>query len=165
MPINQQMEANVIGYGVLNVFVFGMIARYRDVLLEESDSESDGDQTISEQDLRILLKIHRTRRKYQKKYHTDPTVFKLFSLVLQLNTSSRMPSTLIMAQDYSPKRTDFPNIRSILYERARRMKLYRCLNCANNKSRQDVPFVSFRASTMISYICNYRELFCRMAST
>jgi DNA helicase INO80 len=40
-------------------------------LLEESDSESDGDQTISEQDLRILLKIHRCRRKYQKKYHTD----------------------------------------------------------------------------------------------
>lgn len=61
------------------VFVLVMTTLYSDVLLEESDSESDGDQTISEQDLRILLKIHRTRRKYQKKYHTDPTVFMLFS--------------------------------------------------------------------------------------
>ena len=66
----------------LNVLVLGVTAPYRDVLLEESDSESDGDQTISEQDLRILLKIHRTRRKYQKKYHTDPTVIQTCTLKL-----------------------------------------------------------------------------------
>ncbi len=41
------------------------------ILLEESDSDSDGEQSIKEEDLKSLLKIHRCRRKYQKQYHSD----------------------------------------------------------------------------------------------
>jgi hypothetical protein len=38
--------------------------------LEESDPDSGGDEQITEQDLKELLKIHKKRRKFQKEYHS-----------------------------------------------------------------------------------------------
>lgn len=51
----------------------------QNVLLEESDSDSDNEQVITERDLKILLKIHKYRRKYQKRYHTDILVSTCYS--------------------------------------------------------------------------------------
>ncbi|KAI1726900.1 putative DNA helicase Ino80 [Ditylenchus destructor] len=42
-----------------------------DLLLEESDPDSGGDEHITQEDLKVLLKIHQRRRKYQKDYHSD----------------------------------------------------------------------------------------------
>uniref|UniRef100_A0A915CWU4 BHLH domain-containing protein n=1 Tax=Ditylenchus dipsaci TaxID=166011 RepID=A0A915CWU4_9BILA len=42
-----------------------------DLLLEESDADSGGDENITSQDLKELLKIHQKRRKFQKDYHSD----------------------------------------------------------------------------------------------
>ncbi|KAI6182913.1 Non-specific serine/threonine protein kinase [Aphelenchoides bicaudatus] len=42
------------------------------LLLDESDEESDTEDNITEQDLQQMLKIHRKRRKCQNNYHKDP---------------------------------------------------------------------------------------------
>uniref|UniRef100_A0A0N4Z9Y2 Uncharacterized protein n=1 Tax=Parastrongyloides trichosuri TaxID=131310 RepID=A0A0N4Z9Y2_PARTI len=41
------------------------------ILIEESDSDSDGECTFTKEDIRHLLKIHKKRRRMQKAYHND----------------------------------------------------------------------------------------------
>ncbi|KAL3087750.1 hypothetical protein niasHT_026939 [Heterodera trifolii] len=44
-----------------------------DLLMEESDPDSGGEEHITEQDLKEIVKIHHKRRKFQKEYHSDLT--------------------------------------------------------------------------------------------
>ncbi|CEF64579.1 Hypothetical protein SRAE_1000283200 [Strongyloides ratti] len=41
------------------------------ILIEESDSDSDGECCFTKEDIRHLLKIHKKRRRMQKAYHND----------------------------------------------------------------------------------------------
>jgi hypothetical protein len=41
------------------------------LLLDESDEDSATEENITEEDLQCMLKIHRKRRKLQKRYHAD----------------------------------------------------------------------------------------------
>uniref|UniRef100_A0A915K6Q5 Uncharacterized protein n=1 Tax=Romanomermis culicivorax TaxID=13658 RepID=A0A915K6Q5_ROMCU len=43
----------------------------KNLLLEDSDSETDEQVNITDTDIKILLKIHKYRRKFQKRYHND----------------------------------------------------------------------------------------------
>ncbi|PAV80427.1 hypothetical protein WR25_23597 isoform A [Diploscapter pachys] len=43
----------------------------KDLLLEESDSDDEGD-VFSQRDIHAILKVHKMRRKVQRRYHTDP---------------------------------------------------------------------------------------------
>ncbi|KAH7726807.1 hypothetical protein AAVH_05694 [Aphelenchoides avenae] len=64
----QQREEKMALYNTSNV---GERQWLLDLLLEESDVESGGEEMFTEDDLRHLLKIHRKRRKLQKECHND----------------------------------------------------------------------------------------------
>uniref|UniRef100_A0A7I4Z5E9 SAM domain-containing protein n=1 Tax=Haemonchus contortus TaxID=6289 RepID=A0A7I4Z5E9_HAECO len=43
----------------------------QEILLEESDSDDDGEMVFTVRDIRAAVKVHQMRRKLQKRYHSD----------------------------------------------------------------------------------------------
>ncbi|VDL74902.1 unnamed protein product [Nippostrongylus brasiliensis] len=43
----------------------------QEILLEESDSDDDGEMLFTVRDIRAAVKVHQMRRKLQKRYHSD----------------------------------------------------------------------------------------------